>query len=89
MKPRKRRIHPEKYFQNHGGISIKRVDTLRSTVKITTESASEKMMICGYHFPFSPSDPARITGSTGSTQGARIVRTPARNVTMKSVIFFR
>lgn len=58
---------------------MRRVEAFRRMVNSTIESASEPVTIYGYHFHFSPMDPARITGSTGRTHGARIVRTPAKN----------
>ena len=84
MSPRSMSIPPERYFQKLCGISIKSVDTFRSTVNNTTEIASEKVTKYGYHFCFSQILPARTTGRTGRTQGASIVRTPARNDTKKS-----
>lgn len=70
---------PERYFQKEFGISINTVDALRNTVKSTIESANESVITYGYHHFFSMKDPARITGRTGRTQGARIVRIPAMN----------
>lgn len=72
-------IPPERYFQKDDGMSIKRVETFRMMVNSVIESASESVMIYGYHFPRSPTDPARMTGRTGSTQGASIVSAHARN----------
>jgi hypothetical protein len=63
---------------------MRRVDALRRIVKRTIENASDAVTIYGYHFPFSPTDPARITGRTGSTHGARIVSTHAMNETNAS-----
>lgn len=68
---------PERYRQNSGGTSMRRVDAFRRTVNATIESARDPVTIYGYHFHFSPTDPASMTGSTGRTQGARIVRTQA------------
>jgi hypothetical protein len=62
------------------------VVAFRMTVKRTMESASESVTRYGYHFCFSVTDPARTTGSTGRTQGARMVRTPARNDEMRSAV---
>lgn len=73
------RMPPESIFQNDDGISIRSVDALRSTVKSTIDTASERVTRCGYHDFFSVTDPARMTGSTGRTQGARMVRTHAMN----------
>jgi len=70
---------PEIYFQKEFGILINTVDALSSTVKTTIDTASESVTIYGYHHFFSVSDPARITGRTGRTHGARMVRIPAMN----------
>lgn len=54
-------------------------------VNNTIENASESVTTYGYHHFFSETDPARITGSTGRTHGARIVRIPAMNEINMSV----
>lgn len=82
-------IVPEKYDQKCAGISIKSVVALRSTVNATTESANETVISKGRFHDLSPSDPAKIIGRIGSTQGARIVRIPARNVRTRSVIVWK
>jgi hypothetical protein len=76
----------ERYFQKDDGISMNAVETLRITVKSTTESASENVTKYGYHFCFSEIEPARITGNTGRTQGASTVKIPAKNETRRRVI---
>lgn len=76
----------ERYFQNALGTSMKRVDTFRRTVKSTTENASEKVIRYGYHLCFSVRDPVRMTGRTGRTQGARMVKIPAKKEAMRRVI---
>jgi hypothetical protein len=76
----------ERYFQNDDGISINSVEAFSTIVKSTIESASESVTTYGYHLCFSVIDPARTTGSTGSTQGARIVSMPARNDEMRSAV---
>ena len=43
------------------------------------DQASERVTTNVYHHFFSLTDQARITGRTGSTQGARIVSIPAIN----------
>jgi hypothetical protein len=63
---------------------MRSVEAFKRTVKNTIEKAREPVMIYGYHFHFSPIDPARITGKTGSTHGARIVSIPAINETNAS-----
>jgi hypothetical protein len=83
------RIPPEVYFQNELGISIKSVETLSKRVKITIDTASENVTIYGYHHLFSVSDPARITGRTGRTHGARIVSIPAMNEISASEVIER
>lgn len=75
------RITPETYFQNSGGTLIRRVEAFKRIVNSTIDSANEAVTMYGYHFHFSHTDPARITGRTGRTHGARIVRTPAMNDT--------
>ena len=77
---------PERYFQKLDGISMKSVDTLRRTVKSTTEIARESVTTYGYHFCFSERDPARTTGRTGRTHGASTVKIPAKNETRRRVI---
>lgn len=84
MSPRKNIITHDTYVQTPEGISRRRVDALRSAVKSTIERASENVTTYGYHLLFSPIDQARMSGKTGSTQGARIVRTPAINDTIAS-----
>ena len=54
-------------------------------MKRTIDSASESITRYGYHFCFSPSEPARITGRTGRTQGASIVSAQAKNEAIISV----
>lgn len=61
------------YVQNVVGTQRKSVEALRSTVNRTIESARESVTTYEYHHFFSETDPARITGRTGNTQGARIV----------------
>jgi hypothetical protein len=80
------RIPPERDFQKLCGISMKIVETFRTTVKSTIDNASENITRYGYHFCFSPSEPARTTGRTGSTHGARMVKIPAKNEAKKRVI---
>jgi hypothetical protein len=84
--PRIIRIPHERIFQNDDGISIRRVDAFRITVKSTTESANESVTRYGYHHFFSVNEPARMTGSTGRTHGASIVKIPATNEAKKRVI---
>ena len=77
MSPRKNIIAHDTYVQTPEGIPRRRVDALRSAVKSTIEIASENVTMYGYHLLFSPIDHARMSGKTGSTQGARMVRIPA------------
>ena len=63
---------------------MRSVDALSRIVNSTIERARDPVMIYGYHFHFSPTDPARITGRTGRTHGARMVRTQAMNDTNAS-----
>jgi hypothetical protein len=60
---------------------MRSVDALSRIVNSTIEKARDHVTIYGYHFHFSPTDPARMTGRTGRTHGARIVRTQAMNDT--------
>lgn len=48
-------------------------------MKSTIEIARERVTIYGYHLCLSERDPASMTGRTGRTQGARIVRIHAMN----------
>ena len=68
----------ERYVQKAGGTMRNTVDALRSPVKTIIETTSEVIMIMGAFLPFSPMEPARIIGSTGSTHGANALRIPAR-----------
>lgn len=63
---------------------MRSVDALSRIVNSTIERARDPVTIYGYHFHFSPTDPARITGRTGRTHGARMVRTQAMNDTNAS-----
>ncbi len=63
---------------------MRSVDALSRIVNSTIERARDPVTIYGYHFHFSPTDPARITGRTGRTHGARIVSTQAMNDTNAS-----
>ena len=55
------------------------METFKRNVKRTIEKARENVTTYGYHFFFSLRLPTKITGRTGRTQGARIVRIPAIN----------
>ena len=59
-------------------MSINSVDALRSSVKMTIEAASDRVIITGLLILFSVKLPPIITGSSGNTHGARIVKIPAR-----------
>jgi hypothetical protein len=86
MSQRNIRITPERYFQKLCGISIKIVEAFKTTVNRIIDTASESITRYGYHFCFSPSEPARTTGRTGRTHGASMVKIPAKNEARRSVI---
>ena len=89
MRPSESTMPPERYAQKYDGISIKRIDTLRSTVKSTTDRAKDSVTSTGYHRCFSLIDPARMTGRTGRTHGASMVKIPAMKEISARVIFLR
>jgi hypothetical protein len=79
-------IIPETYTHTYDGIPRSKVEAFSNTVKRTIETASENVTIYGYHSLSSPMDPARMSGRTGRTQGARIVSIPAIKAVSASVV---
>lgn len=62
------------------------VETFRSTVKSTIKNAVDNTMTSGLYRFFAPSELPSITGSTGSTHGAKTLSIQARNERIKSDI---
>ena len=67
---------------------MKTVLALRSKVKTIIDTASELTMINGRHLLCSPKLPPMITGRVESTQGARMVSTPANSDGIRNSISF-
>ena len=63
-------------FQNSGGISMSAVDALRASVKTKIDTANAPMMRHARSRRGGTALLPSITGNTGSTQGASIVKTP-------------
>ncbi|MFW5702919.1 MAG: hypothetical protein ACOCXP_03045, partial [Candidatus Dojkabacteria bacterium] len=78
-KPKSRIITPEMVSQNSCGISIRIVDARSSIANRTKEKLSAPIITRGLRIFLSLIDPPKTTGATGSTQGEKIVRTPAIN----------
>ena len=87
--PRMRMTPPEKVVQKLCGMSIRSVEALRRSVNTITDTESEAMIVNAFAFlglvPSVPDAPITI-GRSGSTQGARIVSTPAATESKKKVI---
>ncbi len=80
VREKRTNIPPETYSQNTGSTCMNTVDTLSKRVKTSNEKIKEPMIIYGLHL-FCPARlPERITGRSGSTHGAKTVRTPARKL---------
>jgi hypothetical protein len=80
-------MEPDTKAQASGGIDIKNVLTLRSSVKIIIEKAKEKVTTRTFLLLGIPdTELPIITGSNGNVQGASTVKTPAINETTKSII---
>mgnify|MGYP000497057108 CR=1 FL=1 len=88
INPKKTRIPPEKPFQKLCGISIKIVDAFKRRVKRTMETAREKVITKGLQGFLSATDPPRMIGRSGRTQGAKIVSIPATKETRRSSMDF-
>lgn len=83
-------IPHEKAFQKLGGTPIRTVLTLSMSENNIIEILSDPMIISGIFLLFPSSALAHITiGSSGSTHGARTVKTHERNAIIKSVIIKR
>ena len=81
------KITQENSFQTIGSISIKRVDALSKSENTMIETLSEAMIIYGLYLSLESSTEApSITGKSGNTQGAKIVRTQDKNETISNDI---
>lgn len=85
--PKIRTIPPETVVQKTWGMSMRRDEALSSSEKTTMLSASEPVTISGFHGFLDPAVLPIITGSKGKTQGANIVRAPARNDVPSKTVF--
>ena len=73
-------IIPDAIFKYFSGVQINNVVAFNNNVKTSTEKASERIIIYGLDLlSASPAEAHNITGKSGKTQGAKIVRTPAKN----------
>jgi hypothetical protein len=62
---------------------INTVDALSNPVNTIMEITNDVVIMKADFLLFSPRDPARIIGRTGSTQGARTLKNPAK-ITMNA-----
>ncbi len=80
-------ITQEKIFHTIGSNHIKSVVALSNIENITIENIRDSIIIYGLYLSSGLVVLAQsITGKSGKTQGARIVKTQARNDTIKIVI---
>lgn len=79
-------IPPERYFQREPGTQRNIVDTFKRIVNIIMERQREMMIRSGLLYHFSSMDQKSMIGSIGKTQGARTVRSHARNARRARVI---
>lgn len=87
MIPRAIMSPPEKDFQTSGCTPIRIVLALSKREKTIIDILSEVIIISGIFFDLLSSALAHKTiGSSGSTHGAKTVRTPDRNAITKSAI---
>jgi len=78
---------PENFVSVFVSIPESTVVACNNIVKIMIDTESEAIIIYGLDLSLlSPALAPSITGSKGSTHGARIVRIPAKNDTMSNVI---
>lgn len=80
-------IPQENNFHTIGSTPRNTVEAFNIIEKIIIEIAREKMIMYGLNLSVSDStDAHKITGRSGSTQGARIVKTHAKNETTNNHI---
>ena len=85
IRPKKMRILPDTMVQMLLGIPMRMVDAWSKSVNSSIEPAKLPRSI---QTPFLPLDPRlhpMMIGKMGKTQGARIVRTPAKKDVTKSI----
>jgi len=70
---------PENIAQKLVGTHIKNVVAFNNIEKTIIDIASDAIIIYGHFLLFSSTLQAKIIGSNGNTQGAKIVRTHAKN----------
>lgn len=78
---------PENIAQKLCGTHIKNVVAFKSIEKTIIDIASEAIIIYGHFLLFSSTLQAKIIGRSGKTQGAKIVRTHAKNEIINKSIF--
>ena len=83
------KIPPENNFQTIGSTHIKTVEAFNKSENNIIENHKEAIIIYGLDlFSASLTLAHKITGKSGKTHGARIVKTQARNDTINNVIIF-
>jgi len=80
MSPKTTRMIAVTLFQNSGGISMRAVDALRMIEKRYTDAANDAITITERLLSGDVEVVPSITGSTGNTQGASMVRIPDRKL---------
>jgi len=80
--------HQETNFQNNGSISIKIVLTFKINVKNTIDNAKLLVIKNGLFIHFSCTLQPIIIGRRGKTQGAKIVKMPAKKDAKSNSILF-
>jgi len=86
MKPKIKTKLPEIVDQTTGSTLIKSVEAFSKIVKRVIEIISPKIIRYGRSLFLFPTELPIITGSKGSTQGAKIVNTPAKKDRKNKVI---
>jgi len=87
MSPKTTRMIAVTPFQNSGGISMSAVEALRMIEKRYTDTANDAITMTERFLSGDVEVVPRITGRTGSTQGASTVRIPDRKLSNKSGIY--
>ena len=84
VRPNAIKIRADIYDQNEGPTFMSAVLPFNIKVKMKTDTESEPIIMSGrLRFFVSVSEPAKITGKSGKTHGARTVKIPAIKETIK------
>jgi hypothetical protein len=75
--PKIKIIPPDRMFQKPCGTSISNVDAFKISEKRIMLTAKDIVTITGFFRSFESAELPMITGKSGSTQGAKIVKIPA------------